>query len=143
MAGQSIISGYIVEPYIHLKNGLLIRKHNRAKIFSLGRRDDFPSLNSTFFSETGEAETYSNSLIYFAGTFKEIEFDWEQWLEKFENLLKTLVWEKVFLMLETPFSGRFEYNWEATKEIISTFEQEFPEQVTEWIYKGGPRKFSE
>jgi hypothetical protein len=141
MVGQSIVLGYIKEPFIHGKNMLSIRSHNRAKIFALGRMDDFPPLNSTLFSQTGENETYSNSLIYFGGSFKEIESFWEDWLEKFENLLKELIWESVLLKLETSFFGESEYRWQATDKIISTFDQEFPQRVTEWHFSGEPRSF--
>ncbi|HZH34367.1 MAG TPA: hypothetical protein VEX64_05965 [Pyrinomonadaceae bacterium] len=143
MGSQSIVLGYIKEPYIHNRYNLLIQNHNRAKIFSLGRMDIFPPLNSTFFSETGESETYSNSLIYFAGTFKEIESYWETWLIKFETLLKTLVWESVYLSLNAPYYGKFEYNWKATEDIIATFDREFPQNVTNWEFTGGPRSFSD
>jgi hypothetical protein len=78
MGGQSIILDYIKEPFVHNKNNVLIRNHNCSKIFSLGRMDDFPPLNSTFFSQTTEMETFSNSLLYFAGSFKEIEANWEE-----------------------------------------------------------------
>lgn len=140
MGSQSTVLGYIKEPDVHLKKILFIQSHNRAKIFSLGRMDQFPPLNSTFFSQTGETETFDNSLIYFAGTFKEIEFFWEEWLDKFENLLKTLVWESVFLRLEC-ILGKFEYNWRATEEIMATFDREFPQIVTEWHFSGEPRNF--
>ena len=142
MGGQSIILGYIKEPSVHNKDNVLIRNHNRSKIFSLGRMDDFPPLNSTFFSQTSGLETFSNSLLYFAGSFKEIEADWEEWLKKFESFLKTLIWESVYLRLET-YLGEYEYRWEASEEIISTFEQEFPKRVTDWTFVGSPRNFKE
>ena len=140
MAGQSIILGYIVEP-----DGAdrIIESHNRAKIFALGRLDEFPPLNSTFFAPTGEAESYGAKLLYFAGSFKEVERDWEQWLGKFEGLLKTMVWQRVYLSLETPFFGRFEYRWEAAPEIAATFGAEVPRRVTDWFFTGGPRRFAD
>jgi hypothetical protein len=142
MGCQSLIIGYIQEPDFSDKGkGNLVLNHNRAKILELGRLSDWPPLDSTFFSVSGESVTWSNSVIYFAGTFREIEWDWEKWLEKFENLLRNLVWKRVWLRLETELYGDYHYEWKASDEIIASFKDEFPKRVTEWSFSGEPRNF--
>ena len=143
MGAQSLIIGYIEEPFIRdeYKN-FLVKNHNRAKLFILPRLDQWPRLTRGFFSVSGSEETYANSLIYFGGTFKQIEEDWSEWLDKFEALLRTLIWTRVKLILETGYYGEYTYTWVATEKAIATFAQEFPETVQDWVFDGGPRSFS-
>ena len=120
----------------------LIEDHNRAKLFILPRIDQWPRLTRGFFSVSGPEETYAHSLIYFGGTFKQIEDEWSEWLEKFEALLRSLIWIRVKLVLETGYYGEFTYNWEASERAIKAFDQEFPERVEDWTFNGGPRTFA-
>jgi hypothetical protein len=140
MGAKSIIIGYVEEPFIaDRQRDALVKDHNRAKLFLLPQIDVWPRLTRGFFSVSGPQETYANSLIYFGGSFKEIEREWSEWLDKFEALLRTLVWVRVKLVLETEYYGEHTYTWAATEKAIAAFEQEFPERVQDWVFRGGPR----
>lgn len=108
MGAKSLIIGYIEEPFIADQHkNFLVKDHNRAKLFILPKIDQWPRITRGFFSVSGSEETYSNSLIYFGGTFKQIEDEWSQWLDKFESLLRTLIWMRVKLLLETEYRGEY------------------------------------
>jgi hypothetical protein len=142
MGAKSLIIGYIEEPFIKdRQRDALIKDHNRARLFILPRIGEWPRLTRGFFSVSGEEETYANSLIYFGGTFKQIEDDWSEWLDKFEALLRKLIWVRVKLVLETGYHGEHTYTWAATEKAIAALEQELPETVQDWVFRGGPRTF--
>lgn len=84
-------------------------------------------------------------IISFGATYQTIDLNWEEWLNKFESLLKKLSWIKIFLHLDIQKVGVYSYEWTISQELM-TEKQMFSEDnrfypTEEWVAFGKPRKF--
>ena len=89
---------------------------NTAAILDLPDDDDFPYMTSSMFSlppDFPEQGTYQTQVIHFAASYKAVEYEWEAWIQKFESLLRKMVWVSATVHLETELSGRHTFSWEA------------------------------
>lgn len=89
---------------------------NCDAILDLGDVDAFPYLTTSMFSiPTGELEqgTYQTQVIHFAASYQAVEYHWEQWIEKFEQLLKRMYWMAATVHLETELSGNHTFHWDS------------------------------
>ncbi|MCH8551381.1 MAG: hypothetical protein LAT62_05555 [Natronospirillum sp.] len=92
------------------------RQINRNAILSLGTMDDFPYLTMEMFHLPGTQElqgTYLTPMIQFAASYRAVEYEWGQWLEKFESLLACMYWRSATVWLETELSGQHVFSWES------------------------------
>lgn len=133
MGQRSIIYGCIVGPFIPNKLAGL----NREVLNSLPEEDEWPFLTRNMFSIV-EGYTYDNQIIRVGTSLKAVEYEWNEWLAKFEGLLRRLCWTNAYLHLVTVMGGPYAYHWEA---------QDYTEAVTasrpiaRWNFEGGPREF--
>ena len=134
MGHVSTILGYVREPMLRGEPRMLVESHNRAKLFGLPKTDIWPPLSRTLFSTTLEQETYQDPLIYFAGTFNFGVDDWDEWIKKFEVLLKSLVWIEAKVFLETDFENNHAYIWKASQNSIKEIFQDVPKPVSDWDF---------
>lgn len=92
------------------------RLANCEAILSLEEFDSFPYLTSGMFSipsEELEQGTYQTQVIHFAASYQAVEYHWEQWMAKFEALLKRMYWVSATVHLETELSGKHTFIWES------------------------------
>ncbi|MFQ3228955.1 MAG: hypothetical protein ACI9DO_000313 [Reinekea sp.] len=97
---------------------LLIRSRlaNCDAILELNEYDSFPYITSSMFSlpsEDLEQGTYQTQVIHFAASYQAVEYHWEEWMEKFEALLKQMYWVSATVHLETELSGKHTFIWES------------------------------
>jgi hypothetical protein len=52
-------------------------------------------------------------IIHFAMSYNGIEYEWSEWMSKFENLLRSMYWQSVVVHLETELSGLHTFKWES------------------------------
>jgi hypothetical protein len=105
MGHRTSLSGHIQEPWYLRDNDRQMRRlweSNRHVIHSLpDGNDGWPPLYRRMFSFSQAGSkfvgpiitSYRGSVIYFGGSFSSIFNEWEQWLDKFEGLLRRLYWE--------------------------------------------------
>lgn len=89
---------------------------NCDALLDLNEVDTFPYLTSSMFSipeEDLEHGTYQTQVIHFAASYQAVEYHWEQWMAKFEALLKKMYWVSATVHLETELSGKHTFNWES------------------------------
>ena len=146
MGYETVVYGYIKGDT--LKPGTpeyyALHSLNRAVIDGLPDDDDWPFLTRSMFSYPGEDAMhgrYRRQIIHFGASFKELESDWEEWLEKFEALLKRLYWWEAKLHLEAELVGNYAYTWKA-KYDPDKWSQPIHLPTTNWDFEGGPRDFS-
>jgi hypothetical protein len=53
------------------------------------------------------------NIIHFAMSYNGIEYEWSEWMNRFENLLRSMYWESVVVHLETELSGLHTFKWES------------------------------
>ena len=164
MGQRDTISGHIQEAwYVPGTERQLrwLRESNSRVVRSLPRADPWPPLYRRMFSFSPEesgggngnadldgypTSTYRGRVIYFGGSFSSLYREWDQWLDKFEGLLRRLYWEHAVVVLETGGMGHYVYRWDASRDrdaIIDNFTfKSAPAPVRSWTFTGGPRSFT-
>ena len=92
------------------------RLMNCDALLELNETDTFPYLTSSMFSipeEDLEHGTYQTQVIHFAASYQAVEYHWEEWMAKFEALLKKMYWVSATVHLETELSGKHTFYWES------------------------------
>ncbi len=118
---------------------------NLEVIAVLPEKDEWPFLSRTLFSVKENhtiQNTYRSQIITFGGSFKGIESDWEAWLAKFEDLLRKMYWETVYLHLLSEQLGfsHFEYSWQCED---GAYLPNATKPVEKWTFSGGPRRYED
>lgn len=93
------------------------RLANCDALLDLNDIDSFPYLTSSMFAipnDELEQGTYQTQVIHFAASYQAVEYHWEQWMAKFEALLKKMYWVSATVHMETELSGRHTFYWEST-----------------------------
>jgi len=70
--------------------------------------------------------------IHFAASLKTVEWEWEEWLVKFERLLSMLDGLTAVVHLETELVGNHAYKWKRSN---------VGRWPPEWEFEGGQRSF--
>jgi hypothetical protein len=84
---------------------------------------------------------FRDPIIHFGASYKSMEYEWHEWIIKFEIILKQLYWYNVELVLESEIYGDYKYQW-VFDPYKTKINLDPPEPTSEWIFKGGPRKFN-
>jgi len=117
MDQETIVYGIIKD--VVSNNGqfqLRSRLANCDALLALNEFDTFPYLTSSMFAipeDDLEQGTYQTQVIHFAASYQAVEYHWEQWMEKFEALLKNMYWVAATVHLETELSGMHTFHWES------------------------------
>lgn len=89
--------------------------HNHRIIDGLPDADGWPFLSRDMFGVTGMSEsegTYQTQVIHFGASYRAIEYEWQDWLAKFESVLREMHWISAKVHLETELSGHHTFMWE-------------------------------
>lgn len=121
-----------------------MHKHNIKALKALPDTDSFPWIHRKMFhsqNPTNIEGTYRKQVILFGASYKSVEYDWPEWLEKFENILRQLFWTSATIHLKTELVGNHTYEWDIPIDQIFNLDAEHPMPITSWEFKGGPRDF--
>lgn len=87
---------------------------NRKALLMLPKSEDWPYLCQEMFSipqlEPGP-DNYQTEVVHFGASYKAIEYEWKNWVEKFEDLLSRMYWVSAVVHLETELSGVHTFTW--------------------------------
>lgn len=94
------------------------RRANRKAMMSLPTADEWPYLCREMFSiprvEVG-SDSYLTDVMHFGASYKAIEYEWAEWMKRFEKLLDSMYWVSAVVHLETELSGIHTFTWESKK----------------------------
>lgn len=145
MGHESVVYGCIVGAGWKVTDRGRLQRLNRAEMIALPETDEWPFLTRSMFAIPDDAclaGTYRSQPIHFGATFKAIEWNWDEWLVKFESLLARLFWHDVYLHLKTELTvGNYDYHYVATDHLENFYDHEPPRPASRWILTGGPRRF--
>jgi len=146
MGMETVLVGYIAECWLggDENRTRLLRRSNRRILSALPEEDSWPPLTKGLFAwsdEGGMRGGYRGTIIHFGGRFKSIETDWDEWLIKYESLLKQLYWESSTVFLDTEVSGQHRFDWYHSN--YDDFILSPPKLPTSWEFKGPFRNWSE
>ncbi len=92
------------------------RQRNREMLEGLPSIEDWPLLAREMFSVPPQAldlDTMRTDVTHFGISYRAVEYEWEQWLQRFEGLLRRMYWVSATVHLETEFNGTHTFVWEA------------------------------
>lgn len=95
------------------------RKVNREAMLQLPSADEWPFLSHEMFAIPqleGLHGQYQTEVMHFGASYKAVEYEWEQWIEKFEELLARMYWVSATVHLETEISGTHTFTWNSLKD---------------------------
>ncbi|MFK8020673.1 MAG: hypothetical protein AB8B86_12940 [Pseudomonadales bacterium] len=94
-------------------------------------RDMFAIPNSSI-----NAGGYYSAMMHFGAPYEGVEYEWEHWLEAFEDMLAKMYWVSAVVHLETPFAGTHTHIWEASESFHAPGSSEL-EMRCEWTKDKG------
>jgi hypothetical protein len=142
MGHISIIYGNIIGAPCYRDRAL--HRINKSVIESLPIDDKkWPRIERSMFlvPDPDLSKLYRDQVIVFGTSYKEVEQDWEEWLQKFESILMELYWISATVHLETELIGTHTYEWVYDSNQPDNFVSENPKPTSKWNFSGGPRKF--
>lgn len=115
---ESIVYGYIKDTLYPSagKDAELHRDNNRNVLMSLPSIEDWPLLSREMFSmpvPTTDLYQMQTDVMHFGSSYKAVEHEWDQWIARFEEILKGMYWVSATVHLETELNGRHTFTWEA------------------------------
>lgn len=114
---ESIVYGCIKD-YIDDASNAERREVNREAILTLPASDEWPYLSQDMFSvpqKKIETTSYMTQILHFGASYKAIEYEWNEWLTKFELLLSKMYWASAIVHLETELTGTHTFVWTSGK----------------------------
>lgn len=115
MDQESIVYGCIMDqPGVGADREARYRMNLEA-IRSLPEDEGFPLLAREMFGSSGRdlfGGTYHTQVIHFGASYRAVEYEWEQWLTRFEGLLARMNWVSAVVHLQTELSGNHTFVYE-------------------------------
>lgn len=111
---ESIVYGCIKDSILAEKQSERIQI-NRNAMLSLPKAEEWPFLCQEMFSipdPKSQPNNYQTDVMHFGASYRAVEYEWNQWLEQFENLLSRMYWVSATVHLETELSGIHTFTWE-------------------------------
>jgi len=115
---ESIVYGIIKDvPMAPEDDGQKRRMVNSASLLDLPQTLDVnsPFLCGDMFTMPGLdvfSGAYHTQVIHFGASYRAVEYEWERWMQKFEELLSKMYWVSATVHLETELSGNHTFHWE-------------------------------
>lgn len=114
---ESIVYGVIKDSVITAADED-INKHrdtNLQAIKTLPSFDEWPLIAREMFSapqKQSTIETLQTNLIHFGSTYRGVEYEWNEWINHFEQLLQSMYWVSATVHLQTEINGSHTFCWE-------------------------------
>ncbi len=96
------------------------RQVNRQVLSSLPSVEDWPLIGREMFvlpSPTLVVDDLHTDVVPFGNSYRGVEYEWQQWLQRFEDLLQNMYWVSATVHLETEFNGTHTFTWHTDSEF--------------------------
>ena len=138
MAHQTVVYG-LIEVFPSGPNNPNADARTLATLRALPDGDAWPPLVSSMFGVTANEHasvSYLYRVVHFGASLKEVEWEWSEWLAKFEGLLSELDGVVATVHMQSELVGDHTYEWHRTAATIGTW-------PPHWEFQGGARSFSD
>lgn len=82
---------------------------------------------------------YQQPVIAFAADYKAIEYDWNDFILKFEHLLRHIEFDTAKIEIETEFYGNYNFFWKSKTGAELFKEEDALIETEEWFFGFGHR----
>lgn len=143
MAHEALVYGCICAPAWKTDDFYQLHRLNKTVLQSLPENDTtFPCINRSMFSIPNEQGIYHQQVIAFGASYRNLEYEWHIWLDKFESILRTLYWWDIRLVTEFEIMGTYTYHWNVSPDQQKIDFMGSPQPVSAWQFSSdGPRHF--
>lgn len=114
MRYESLVYGCIIDSS---RNNQERQATNRQAVAGLPTADQWPFIAQEMFSAPRVLGTGDSDVVHFGASYRGIEYEWQQWLEQFEQLLGQMYWVSAKVHLDTVTSGTHTFTWETEGEF--------------------------
>ncbi len=138
MDQESVVYGCIKDAVV-FNESRERRAINRAAMLSLPTADEWPFLAQEMFSLPPDHSLdaqFQTDVLHFGASYKAVEYEWDQWINQFEQLLSQMYWVSAVVHLETELSGTHTFTWEADGDFHVPGESEITVRC-EWSHESG------
>ena len=115
---NTILFGAIEEYGLNSNNSDERYDHNARVIAALPLSDSWPPVSKEMFSFTqnspggkGPDLEYESRVIHFGASLKGVEYEWEDWKSKFEQLLEQLFWLEANVYCKPEVGATISCHW--------------------------------
>ncbi len=133
MGTQSIVTGRIT----------ISDNIEQAREFIQTFKNDkyYPWIRTEMFSlgVKGAPFYYDEQVITFGATYKAVEYDWKEFILKFEHLLRNIDFYTAKIQLETEFLGTYDFFWKKKIDQKEFEKEEKLIETEEWYFGFGCR----
>jgi hypothetical protein len=122
MAQESIVYGCIRDVLFGAEPEQVRARRavNRRVLTALPSVEEWPLLSREMFALPVEAvvlDSLHTDVVPFGSSYQGVEYEWEQWIGRFEVLLQQMYWVSATVHLETEYSGTHTFTWHATEDF--------------------------
>lgn len=116
MAQESVVYGCIKDIVFSadLAETRRRREVNRRVLMELPSVEEWPLLSREMFalpSEVLVVDDVHTDVVPFGSSYKGVEYEWQEWLARFEALLRRMYWVSATVHLETEYNGTHTFVW--------------------------------
>lgn len=144
MSHSCIIYGFIKSPGI-LNDEVSLRtyKLNKKIIKSIDKfNNEYYYIDNKMFSFLpfkkkidDKIPQYNYNIIHFGASYKDLFYEWSEWILSFENIIKRLYWYEVILHYQG-MPESFTCSWEISDSYLEKLDYELNEPTVEWYFNG-------
>ncbi len=121
MAQESVVYGCIRDVVFtaDMEQTRQRRQTNRRVLLALPGVEDWSLLSREMFAVPSEAlvvDDLHTDVVPFGSSYKGVEYEWEEWLQRFEEVLRQMYWVSATVHLETEFNGTHTFVWQTDDE---------------------------
>lgn len=113
MDQESIVYGCIKDVALYHEQAER-RRVNREAMLALPDVEDGQFLTRAMFAipaldtPTGN---YQTEVMHFGASYRAVEYEWDEWIRAFEDLLRKMYWVSATVHLETELNGIHTFSW--------------------------------
>lgn len=144
MGHISVVYGNIIGATWKTDDYHKLQRLNKTVIDNLPKSDDiFPWITQKMFlvPDPDKDKIYRDQVIVFGASYKSVEHEWSDWLDKFELILKQLYWTSATIHLDSELVGTHKLEWIFDVNQPDNWMSDNPKPTTMWSFSGGPRIF--
>lgn len=144
MGHTTIVYGNIIGAPWKPEDYHKLQRLNKTIISKLPETDNtYPWISKNMFlvPDPDFDKMYREQVIVIGASYKSVEQEWDEWLDKFETILNQLYWTSATIHLDTELQGQHIYEWTIDADQTDNWFSDEPRPISTWQFKGGPRKF--